>query len=235
MNLIKIVWLSAASVIALFVLTKLMGNRQMSQLSMFDYINGITIGSIAAEMATSLESDFKEPLVAMLVYAAFSILISYANSKSIRIRRIIAGKSMILLQDGKLFDKNLKKARLDLNEFLMECRNNGYFDLAELKAAILEPNGKISFLPLEQQRPVNPGAMGWGIPVNGPLVNVVIDGKLLPDNLKHTGNNETWLNKQLRIQGISHISDVFLATCDNQNNLSAYCRLDKAATRDPFE
>ncbi len=235
MNLIKVLALSASSVVVLFILTKLMGNRQMSQLSMFDYINGITIGSIAAEMATSLESDYKEPLVAMLVYAAFSILISLATSKSIKIRRVITGKSLILLQDGKLYDKNIKKARLDLNEFLMECRNNGYFDLAELKAAVLESNGKISFLPLVQERPVNPGEMGWGVPVNAPAVNVIMDGKVMPGNLKYTGNNRNWLHKQLSAQGISEISNVFLATCDNQNNLSVYCRENEAATRDMFE
>lgn len=122
MDLLKIVALSFGSLIFLFILTKLMGNKEMSQLSMFDYIIGITIGSIAAEMSTALENDFMQPVVAMAVYAAVSIVISIFSYKSLKFRRIISGNSLILLDNGELYRDNLKKAKLDLNEFLMQCR-----------------------------------------------------------------------------------------------------------------
>lgn len=127
MDLLKIVALSLGSVIFLFILTKLMGNKEMSQLSMFDYIIGITIGSIAAEMSTALESDFMQPVVAMAVYAVVSIIISVLSYKSLKIRRIISGNSLILLDNGELYRDNLKKAKLDLNEFLMQCRTARIF------------------------------------------------------------------------------------------------------------
>ena len=127
MDLLKIVALSFGSVIFLFVLTKLMGNKEMSQLSMFDYIIGITIGSIAAEMSTALESDFMQPVVAMAVYAIVSIIISVLSYKSIKVRRIVSGNSLILLDNGELYRDNLKKAKLDLNEFLMQCRTSRLF------------------------------------------------------------------------------------------------------------
>lgn len=100
MDLIKIVALSLGSVIFLFILTKLMENKEMSQLSMFDQIIGITIGSIAAEMSTALENDFMQPLVAMAVYAVVSIIISLLSYKSMKIRRIVSGNSLILLDNG---------------------------------------------------------------------------------------------------------------------------------------
>ena len=127
MDLLKIVALSLGSVIFLFILTKLMGNKEMSQLSMFDYIIGITIGSIAAEMATALESDFMQPLVAMAVYAVVSIVISVLSYKSLKFRGISSGDSLILLDNGEIYRDNLKKAKLDLNEFLMQCRINRIF------------------------------------------------------------------------------------------------------------
>lgn len=127
MDLLKIVALSLGSVIFLFILTKLMGNKEMSQLSMFDYIIGITIGSIAAEMATALESDFMQPLVAMAVYAVVAIIISVLSYKSLKFRRISSGDSLILLDNGEIYRDNLKKAKLDLNEFLMQCRINRIF------------------------------------------------------------------------------------------------------------
>lgn len=102
----------------------------MSQMSMFDYINGITIGSIAAEMATSLEENFVQPLTAMIVYALAAILLNH----------------------GELYRENLKKAKIDVNKFLVQCRVNGYFDVSKLETAILEGNGKISFLPKVSDR-----------------------------------------------------------------------------------
>ena len=127
MDLLKIVALSLGSVIFLFILTKLMGNKEMSQLSMFDYIIGITIGSIAAEMSTALENDFMQPVVAMAVYAVVSIIISVLSYKSLKIRRIISGNSLILLDNWEVYRDNLKKAKLDLNEFLMQCRTSRLF------------------------------------------------------------------------------------------------------------
>lgn len=127
MDLLKIVALSFGSVIFLFILTKLMGNKEMSQLSMFDYIIGITIGSIAAEMSTALENDFMQPVIAMAVYAVVSIVISILSYKSIKVRRIVSGNSLILFDNGELYRDNLKKAKLDLNEFLMQCRTSRIF------------------------------------------------------------------------------------------------------------
>lgn len=150
MILIKIVFLSLGSIIILFILTKIMGNREMSQLSMFDYIVSITIGSIAAEMSTSLENNFLEPVIAMAVYGIVATVISYFTCKSIKIRRIVSGRGKILYDNGKLYRKNLIKSKLDLNEFLMQCRINGYFNLADIQTAILEPNGRISFLPVSR-------------------------------------------------------------------------------------
>ena len=140
MQILYIIILSTASIVELFILCKLMGYRQLSQLSMFDYVNGITIGSIAAEMATSQDDSFVEPLVAMIVYALAAILLSWWSSKSIRARRIISGNPALLLNNGKLFEKNFRKAKIDLNEFLSQCRINGYFDISQLESAILEEN-----------------------------------------------------------------------------------------------
>ena len=113
MELIKVAALSFSSAIFLFILTKLMGNKEMSQLSMFDYIIGITIGSIAAEMATALESDFMQPLVAMGIYALVSIVFSIFSYKSLKFSRLISGTSLVLFDNGQIYRKNLKKANRD--------------------------------------------------------------------------------------------------------------------------
>ena len=156
MEYLKIVVLSLGSIVVLFLLTKIMGQREMSQLSIFDYIISITIGSIAAEMATSLENNFMEPLIAMIVYAMVTLLIALINNRFVKLRPIFSGRTLILYDNGTLFKENFKKAKIDLNEFFVQCRTNGFFNLSDLKTALLEENGKISFLPLSEKRPANP-------------------------------------------------------------------------------
>ena len=112
METLKIIPLSLGSLAILFFLTKLMGNREMSQLTMFDYIVGITIGSIAAEMSTSLENNFLEPVIAMIVYGSVTIFISYITRKSLKMRKFFSGTAIILFDNGKLYRENFKKAKI---------------------------------------------------------------------------------------------------------------------------
>lgn len=234
MELVHIFFTALGSIIALFFLTKLLGNKQMSQLSMFDYINGITIGSIAAEMATALEDDFLKPLIAMIVYAGLAFSISYLTCKSITLRRFLTGRSVILIEDGKIYNKNLLKAKLDIDEMLTQCRNDGYFNISDIQSAILETNGKISILPKSDKRPINPTDLGLQPKEEKPVVNIIMDGRILEGNLKFTGNNEKWLEKQLKSQGMENVKDIFLATCDFENNVSVYVKIDKVTKRDIF-
>lgn len=235
MDILKIIVLSFSSALVLFVLTKLMGNKEMSQLSMFDYIIGITIGSIAAEMSTSIEDSFMQPLVGMIVYAVIAILISVISYKSIKARRVIFGTTLVLLDNGTIFKENLKKAKLDLNEFLMQCRINGYFDLNDIQTAFLEPNGKLSFLPLSTKKPATPNDLNIEVDKDRACVNIIIDGKVLKENLHFTGNDEIWLQKQLTSQNISSIEDVFLAYYDSSNNLIIYKKDMGKNSHDIFE
>ena len=235
MDLIKIIFLSLGSIFVLFILTKIMGNREMSQLSMFDYIVGITIGSIAAEMSTSLENNFWEPVIAMLVYGIVATGISYLSCKFLKFRRIFSGKSKILLDNGKLYRKNFIKSKRDINEFLMQARINGYFNISDIQTAILEPNGRISFLPISNKRPVNPQDLDISPFSENIVLNLVVDGVVLKENLQKTGKDIKWLEKEAEKQNICNLKDVFLATYDNENNLNIYIKLQKENKHDFFE
>lgn len=147
MEYLQIIFTSIFSIVALFLITKLIGYRQMSQLSTFDYINGITISSIAAELATAQYKEFLHWTIALIVYGFATMLLSLATDHSILARRLIAGEPIPLYENGQLLDQNFRHAKLDINEFLMQCRIAGYFDLSQLEAILFEPNEKISFLP----------------------------------------------------------------------------------------
>lgn len=223
-DLLHIIILSVGSLITLFILTKLMGYRQMSQMSMFDYINGITIGSIAAEMATALDKNPLHCIVAMIVYALFDVLLSLISLKSIRLRRFIVGRPLILLNSGSIYEKNLKKAKIDINEFLIQCRVAGYFDISKLQSAVLEADGRISFLPLSTERPLTAADVKLSPEQETMTANVIIDGHIMQKNLHHTGKDETWLHRQLKAQGADNVRDVLLASVDMQNKLTVYLK-----------
>ena len=158
MEIIKVILTSLLSAAVLFLLAKIMGHKQISQLDFFDYITGITIGSIAAELATELEDPLK-PLIAMVVYGVIAVLLSILTNKFPRTRKYINGTPTILMHNGKFYRKNIKKAKLDLSEFMVMCRQQGYFDLNDIQMAIFEFNGKLSILPVSGKRPVNPSGM----------------------------------------------------------------------------
>lgn len=234
MDVLKICGTATASVIVLFLLTKLMGQKQISQLSLFDYINGITIGSIAAEMATALEQDFWLPMTAMVIYTLFSLLIAVLERKSIKLNKFFVGNPNILLENGVLYEKNLRRAHLSVTEFLSQCRIGGFFNLSDIQCAILEPNGSISFLPKGDMRPVTPADMQIAAAPSTLLPNVIVDGEIFCANLRALGLNEAWLLKQLEKQGVSSPADVFLATVDAQKQLSVYKKVAENDAREPF-
>lgn len=201
-----------------------MGHRSMANLSLFDYIISITIGSMAAELATSKFSEMVKPFVAMLVYALISVLLALLTNKSIKARRFFTGKPSILYNHGILYCKNLTKAKMDVNEFLMLCRTSGYFDLNYIETAVLKANGQISFLPVADKRPLTGNDLNLKLNQNYLVANVIIDGNIMEKNLEHAGHNKHWLHKKLKAQGITDFKDVLLATCDSNNTLRIYKR-----------
>ena len=217
MDILYVIFLSVFSLVVLFLLTKLIGYRQMSEMSMFDYISGITIGSIAAEMATALDSSFLEPLTAMIVYGLLTAFLAFITGKNMKIRRFISGSPYILFNDGHLYEGNI-----DLSEFLVQCRLNGFFDLKELQTAILEENGRISFLAKSEHRPASPSDLNLSPDKEWLLPTYIMDGKILYENLLHSGKDEEWLRKQLSAHGCKRLSDIFLATGNQQNTLNVY-------------
>lgn len=193
----------------------------MSQLDFFDYITGITIGSIAAELATELEEPWK-PLIAMIVYGVLAFGLSVISSKFPRIRKFINGTPTIVMNNGKLYRKNMKKAKLDLSEFMVMCRQEGYFNLNDIQTAVFEYNGRLTILPVSAKRPVNPTDMNLSPQPDLISAEVIMDGRILEENLKRMGLNRKWLQKQLSDQGYQSAKNIFLGVCDNNHTLSLY-------------
>ena len=197
----------------LFLTAKLIGRKQIAQLDFFDYITGITIGSIAAEFATELEQPWK-PFTAMVLYGGITLLLTIVGNKFPKTRKYLNGMPTILMDHGKMYYENFKKAKLDLSEFMAMCRQQGYFDLSNIQTAVFEYNGKLTILPVSTQRTVTPTDMNLVPEQELLFTELIMDGQILEDNLKRMGVDLTWLKKQLDQRKIHSPKDVFLAACD---------------------
>ena len=221
MDFLSICITALCSIGVLFLLTKIMGHKQLAQLDFFDYITGITIGSIAAEMATELEQPWK-PLSAMAVYGGVTLLLSILSNKFPRMRKYLNGTPTILMDHGKLYRENFKKAKLDLSEFMVMCRQQGYFNLNDIQTAVFEFNGTLSILPVSKKRPANPQDFNLSPNPEYIQTEVIMDGRILDANLKRMGLDDKWLQKQLSAQGYKKPQEIFLALCDESNQLTVF-------------
>lgn len=221
MMILLTIGLSILSLILIFAVTKALGNKQVSQMNMFDYVMGITVGSIAAELATELENPM-QPIVAIVVYGLIGFLIAYLTMKSIKLRMWITGKPIILMEKNILYKSMLSKVHLDINEFLTIARLDGYYDIDQIDTAIFEHTGKISFLPKPQYRPATPNDLKLPAQKDYRFLNIIEDGNIMDNELRSFGHDHTWLMLKLKENGYQSVKDVFLMTMDQNETLHFY-------------
>ena len=221
MEFVKVILTSVLSAVTLFVLAKILGHKQMAQLDFFDYITGITIGSIAAELATELEAPWK-PLVAMLIYGTVAFSLTILAHKFPKTRKYINGTPTIIMSGGKLYRENMKKAKLELSEFMVLCRQEGYFNINDIETAVFEYNGRLTILSKSEKRPLTPGDMNITPEKAEIFTEVIMDGHILHENLKRLGLDLKWLEKQLNKQKFGSAKEIYLGICDKSNNLSLF-------------
>lgn len=220
-DLLDVILRCIVSLVTLFLVTKMIGKKQVSQFSLFDYVIGISIGNFAAEMAINLDSSYLHGTVAVIVFGLVAYLVSLLTMKSLKLRKYIIGDPNVLIKDGKILYNSLKKSKFDINDLLEEARINGYFDISDIDYALMEANGKISFLPKpEYQNPTNSN-FKMNVPKKGLCINLIIDGQIIEGALKDVKKDENWLMKKLKENGYK-LDEVILATIDLTDNFEVY-------------
>ena len=209
------------SLVTLFFVTKMIGKKQVSQFSLFDYVIGISIGNFAAEMALNLDSDYMHGTIAVIVFGIVAYLVSFITLKNLKLRRFFIGDPTIIIEDGKILYKNLKKTKFDINDLLEECRINGYFDISQIDYALMEANGKISFLAKpDYQTPTNKD-LKINKQKTGLCANLIIDGEIIYESLKIMHKDKKWLMHEINIKGYK-LEDIILASLDLEETLKVY-------------
>jgi len=221
-NFLPVTYRALISLFTLFIVTKIVGKKQVSELSLFDYVIGISIGNFAAEMTINLESDEINGIWAVILFGLVAYLVSWISLKSVSFRRFMMGKPTIIIQDGKILKNNMKKVRLDINELLEECRIKGYFDISQISFGIMEVNGEMSFMPKAKYKPLLVKDMNIKSEPDIMYANVIIDGEIMKKNLELIDKDSNWLLNKLKDMGHQNIKNILLCICDINGNLKIF-------------
>ena len=216
---IEIALRTLLAAVVLFIFTKILGKRQISQLSFFEYITGITVGGIAAIMSLDLRITWYYGPVALVVWVTVALGLEYLSLKSKIARDIINGKGVILVKEGKVLEDNLKKARLSSDELLEQLRGKNAFKFAEVEFAVLEAHGKLNVLLNKQNQPLTPQHLGIKTAPEQEPQTVIMDGMIMDEPLATIGLNRNWLNTELKKIGVS-IENVFIGQVDSYGQLT---------------
>ena len=212
---------SIVTLVVLFILAKVMGKKQISQLNIFDYIIGITIGSVGADISLDLNKHFIDGIVCLVTFGLFGAFVSFITLKSIRLRRLFSGTPSMLIEDGKIIEDGLKKVRFDINDLMEEMRNAGYFDISSIAYAIMETSGRVSFLPKDDSMPITKKDMDLKIVPSSLVCNAIIDGNIMINNLRAINKDREWMVHELKVMG-KKLDDILLATVDSNYKVSIY-------------
>lgn len=225
---------SIAFLFILFIFTKWLGKKHISQLNIFQYITGFVLGSIVAISAVNPKAKFMHGLIAMFIWFIIPYIIDYLSLKSKIIREFVQGKSTVLIQDGKIMEDNLKKEGFSAEDLLQHLRYNNMFQAADVEFALLEPSGTVSVLPKTEHKPLTPKDLDLKLAPTKEPQTVIMDGKMIYESLANLALNPEWLQTELNKLNVT-IENVFLAQADSDAQLMVDLYDDKLSVATPTE
>ncbi len=196
---------------AIFFFSRIIGKKQISELTFYDYINGITLGSIAGILATDLNQRTWHHFLGLFIFAALTFLMQYISLKSRPAQKLIEGEPLVLIHQGKILEKNMEKARFNIGDLQSGLRKKNIFDIREIHYALLETDGSISVIPNANKKTLKPEDLNLPGQEESIAVELIVDGKIIQSNLKQNGLSNEWLENKLKENNINKIEDVILA------------------------
>lgn len=210
---------SIATFLGLLLIARIMGRKHMSELTYFDHIVSITIGSIIASIAVDRSIRTSDGIIATVVWGILPILIGYISLKNLTFRRIVDSEPLIIIQNGKILDKNMTKTRYHMGDLLLQLRQKDVFDITEVEFAVLEPNGKLSVLKKASYNNVTLKDLNISTGYKGLMTELIIDGQIIAPHLKRLNLDIKWLLEQLRSRNIENVEDVVFTALQTDGQL----------------
>ncbi|MGJ9457348.1 YetF domain-containing protein [Oceanobacillus sp. CF4.6] len=221
MTIMELVLRLAIAYVTLIILTRLMGRKEISQMTFFNFVSGISIGTIGASLAIDSTLSIRNGIISLIIWSAFTIILGILDIKFPNVRYTVEGQPRILIKKGKIMESELRKVRLDVDALNALLRKKYVFSLSDVDYAIFETDGTLSVMKKEVNQPLNKGDMNIQPtkPVFSLYTAVISDGKIKKDNLKKLNLEQQWVIQQLQAAGIPSISDVFYAEVQKDGTL----------------
>ncbi|MEC1525944.1 DUF421 domain-containing protein [Neobacillus niacini] len=207
------------SFLVLFSLARILGKKQISQLTFFDYVVGIVIGDMASQVAIDTSMKIVNGLIGLVVYTLLSLILAYGAIKSFKFRDLVESSPSILIKDGKIMEKGLFKHKMTYDDLMNGLREKDAFMIEEVEMAILETNGQISVMKKPEFQSLTPKDIGLRMKADHAPSLIIIDGTLLEKRLKSLGYTKDWLLSEIKKKGANHFEDVFLAQINSNGNV----------------
>lgn len=205
---------SAITFFNLLILCRLLGKTQVSQLTFFEYVSGITLGSLGAELSTNLSIRPWPIFVGMAAWGGFTLLTQALALKSRWMAKMLDGEPVILVYKGQILEDNMRRLRMRESELAELLRGQSIFHFDEVELAILEPRGTLSVLRTPETQPVTPADLQVPVSSRGLGIELVVDGEVMDQNLRRLGVNRAWLMARLKEQGVGSPREAFMAVVD---------------------
>ncbi len=218
-EVLEIIIRSLSIFVGLFFISKLLGKKQLSELSFFEYVTGIIIGDIAGSLTMDIEFSIIEGITSLLLWSFLPVVISIISLKSIKFRNLVEGTSTVFIKDGNILEGNLKKEKYTADELLEELRSQRVFQLSDVEFALLEPSGSISILLKKEKQPLTIGDIIRYPGITKEPQTVIIDGEILEVPLSTMGLNRGWLNEELEKRDLT-AEDIFLGQVASNGQLT---------------
>src|SRR5690625_626143 len=225
---------SISLVFILFFITKWMGKKRIRQLSIFDYITGFVLGSLAVIITLNPKLNFFSGVLAIFVWFIISFIFDFLSLKSKTIRNFIEGKSTIIIQEGKVMEDNMKKERFTTDDLLYHLRSNQVFEVADVEFALLEPTGELTVLPKTNTTPITAKDLNIQMPPKKEPQTVIMDGNIILESLANLSLNPGWLETELAKMNVA-LENVFLGQVDSDGQLTVDLYDDKITVPSPTE
>jgi uncharacterized membrane protein YcaP (DUF421 family) len=206
-------------IVVLIVMTRILGKKQISEISFFEYVSGITIGSIAGEVIMGLDRNIGHGVLAIAVFSSITLLVDVIALKSKKFRDLVEGTGTIFIKDGKIMEDNLKKEKYSISELDSLLRQKDVFNLADVEFAMLEPKGDLSILLKKENRPLTPKDMNLQVSGDKVPQTIIMDGTIVNNAMSAAGKDRNWLHTELDKLGVT-IENVFMGQVDSYGELT---------------
>ncbi|MDD2499036.1 MAG: DUF421 domain-containing protein [Desulfitobacteriaceae bacterium] len=216
---------------SILIFTRLIGKQQVSQLTYYEYVTGITFGSIAATIATDGRANLWHHMLDLVIFTVLTIGVSYIVLRSRPVRKVLEGEPTVVVHNGKVLEKNLETMRYNLDDLLMQLRGKNIFNIEDVEFAVFEDNGQLSVLLKSQKLPLTPADLNIETNYQGLYSELIMDGVIIHQNLEQNNLTEEWLLEELKKRQVYHVKDVVLAVLDTEGNI--YLDLKKDDLQSP--